>query len=58
MTLKYVYIIKSVNPAFHSMRSHSMAKLFFFICLVKIWFLEKDLETPLIFVLFFKGKTK
>ena len=25
---------------------------------VKNWFLEKDLESPLIFVLFFKGKTK
>ena len=30
----------------------------FFICLVKIWFLEKDLELPLIFILFFKWKTK
>ena len=40
------------------MRSYSMAKLVFFIYLVKIWFLEKDFESPLIFVLFFKGKTK
>ena len=28
----------------------------FFICLVKIWFLGKDLESLLIFVLFLKGK--
>ena len=29
---------------------------FFFIYLVKNWFLEKDLESSLIFVLFFKEK--
>ena len=29
---------------------------FLFICLVKIWFLEKYLELPLIFVLFLKEK--
>ena len=32
---------------------HLMMKLVFFIYLVKNWFLEKDLESPLIFVLFF-----
>ena len=31
---------------------------YFFICLVKIWFLEKDLESPLILLFFLKGKTK
>ena len=31
---------------------------FLFIYLVKIWFLEKNLESWLIFVLFFKEKTK
>ena len=44
------------TPHFH-VRSHSTAWLAFFICLVKIWFLEKDLESPLILI-FFKGKNK
>ena len=43
-----------MDPVFLLMHSHSMAKSFF------IWkifiFLENDLESPFIFVLFFKGK--
>ena len=45
-----------VDPAFRWMCSHSMAKLAFIILFDEIWFLEKDLESPLIFVLFLKGK--
>ena len=50
----------SVDPAFCIMCSHSMANSFFFFFLYylkKIYFFEKDLESPLIFVLFLKGKT-
>ena len=44
------------TPHFY-VRSHSMAWLaFFIICLVKIWFLEKDLESPLILFFFLREK--
>ena len=33
-----------------------MVKLVFLFICEKLWFLEKDLESPLIFVLFLKGK--
>ena len=45
-----------IDPAFRSMHSHLMAKFAFY--LVKIWFFEKDLESPLIFVLFFLRENK
>ena len=41
------------TPHFGTMRSHSMAKLAFY--LKMIYLLENDLESPLIFVLFLKG---
>ena len=39
------------------MRSRSMVQLVFYL-FMKIWFLEKDLESQLIFVLFLKKKNK
>ena len=46
-----------MDPAFRLMRFHSMTSSIF-ILFDEIWFLEKkkDLESPLIFVLFLKGK--
>ena len=48
----------SVDPAFRSLEcvSHSMAKLDFYLKNWFYWLFENDLESPLIFVLFLKGK--
>ena len=43
-----------VDPAFLFMCFHSMVQLDFY--LKMIFFLENDLESPFIFVLFLKGK--
>ena len=45
-----------MDPVFRSMRSHSMAKLIFYLFGEDLIFLKKYLESPLIFVLFFKKK--
>ena len=45
-----------MDPAFRLMRSHSMAKLAFYYLLGKNMIFRKELESPLIFVLFLKGK--
>ena len=45
-----------VNPVFCSIHAHSVAKLVFYLCGEDLIFFKKDLESPLIFVLFFKGK--
>ena len=44
-----------MDPAFHLMRFHSMASSIFILKMIFV-FLENDLELPLIFVLFLKGK--
>ena len=44
----------TVDPTFRLMRFHSMANSLFIWKI--IYFLENDLESPLIFVLFLKGK--
>ena len=41
-----------MDPAFFSMRSYSMVKLVFYL-FVKILIFRKNLDSPLIFVLFF-----
>ena len=49
----------SVDPAFRSLEcvSHSMASSIFIIWKIDFyWLFENDLESPLIFVLFLKGK--
>ena len=61
MTSKYkiikhilILIFLLVDPAFLLMHSHSIANSLFI--WKKIVFLENDLKSPLIFVLFLKGK--
>ena len=46
----------SVDPAFWLMRFHSMTWLAFYLFCENLIFVEKNLESPLIFVLFLKGK--
>ena len=48
-----------MDPAFRLMRSHSMAKLFFYLFILwKKMIFRKVLELPLIFVLFFLRENK
>ena len=47
-----------MDPEFCMMRSYSMAQLTFYLFVKILIFFKKDLESPLIFVLFLKGKTK
>ena len=55
-TLKTI-LCHVVDPAFRSMRSHSMTKLVFYLFVKKLIF-RKNLESPLIFVLFFFKQNK
>ena len=45
-----------MDLAFRSMHSHSIVKLVFYLFGEDLIFLKKYLESPLIFVLFFKQK--
>ena len=47
-----------MDPAFRLMRSHSMAKLAFYYLFGKNMIFRKELESPLIFVLFFLRENK